>query len=466
MTAVPRPATARPRSPLPRILAAALFAGSALLPVATAAADEPPRFLIESIAVEGARRPASADIVRSEARLAAGREYSEPELYEAVYRVRRLPFVLAADLSLRKGSERGAYLLVISIEETNAGFFAADVAALDIDPDLAFALGYSIRGSHATRETGTAGFRLLLGPRGVFFGAVHDEEVQAGYTHYGLFGGRGSASFAVSYSGNLCCELGEILPLGLDPTFASWSLGERRRMNLAVDYPLGGNHALRAAATELRAETSLRVQVLDPSIAQDFADADLTRREIELKWVYDSRDDPLFPSHGTALSAGLELSESSVPVRDAAAPPQVPAPLPAVRSDGRMVALAAAGTRSWAITSRQSFSAGARLAVGRSEVKRRVAGGPDGTPLDLDTREASVEARHSWSLWSAARTRDAGDLRLETTAAYGYEATTPGLRLAGNPVRRLSAGTAVVFRNGWGIFRLGFTYLDLGGNPR
>jgi hypothetical protein len=374
--------------------------------------------------------------------------------------------VLEADHALRRGIRRGAYVLAIRVTETNAGFFAADVALLNIDPELAYALGYSLRGSHSTRESGTAGFRLFLGPRGVLFGAVRDQDLQAGYTRYGLFGGRGSASLALSYGPNTCCSRGEILPLGLDPSFASWSLGERRRASFAADLPLSGNYALRLAATELRARTGLRLQVLDDPFrsATSFADEAFIRRDVELKWIFDDRDDPLFPSRGSALSAGPELAESSTPERRPGTSGAFPVPPADVRSHARMAALAAAGTRSWPLTPRQAFSVGGRIALGRSEVKGlATAGGLDEGARDLGTREASVEVRHSWSLWGPERTRRAGDLRLETSASYGYESTWPSLSFAGNPVRRLAMGSSVVFRNGWGIFRLGFTYLDLRG---
>lgn len=466
MNPLSRPAVPRPRAyrTLP-LAAAALLAALLALPSRVAAAEESPLFLIETIVLEGTSRPSSAEIIRSEMRLAEGSEYSEGELRAAIYRVRRLPFVLEADLSLRRGSERGKYALAVAVEETNAGFFAASLEALRIDLDLERALGYSLRTNFPTRDSATAGFRLFLGPRGVLFGAAHEEEFQAGYTHYGMFGGNGSASLAISYSPAECCSPGEVLPLGLDPSFSSWSLGRRRRANLVVDYPLGGDQALRLAATDLRAETSSRIQVLsslnDPTIG--FTDEDLTRSDVELKWIYDTRDEPLFPSQGSVVSGGLEVSKADLPLRVSGTSDEGPAD---ARSSSRMAALAVAGARTWSLAPRHAVSLGGRMAAGRSDAGKTVSGDTIVTSRDLHTRDASIEARHSWSLWGEKLTREAGDLRLETTAAAGYEAISPDLGVRGTPVHRRSLGIALVFRNAWGIFRLGLTYLDIRGDPR
>ena len=64
------------------------------------ALEEPARFLIERITVEGPKE-AAANIVRAETLLREGGTYTEAELRQAIYRVQRLPFVLDASFSLR-----------------------------------------------------------------------------------------------------------------------------------------------------------------------------------------------------------------------------------------------------------------------------------------------------------------------------------------------------------------------------
>jgi hypothetical protein len=98
------------------------FLSLALLVLAAlpaAAQEEPPpetaRFLIETISVEGPKE-AAANIVKAETLLRPGETYTETQLRLAIYRVHRLPFVLDANFALRKGSRRGAYELVISVQ--------------------------------------------------------------------------------------------------------------------------------------------------------------------------------------------------------------------------------------------------------------------------------------------------------------------------------------------------------------
>jgi hypothetical protein len=97
--------------------------------------------------------------------------------------------------------------------------------------------------------------------------------------------------------------------------------------------------------------------------------------------------------------------------------------------------------------------------VGRSRIENLVTDGRIvRRPLDLDSLETSVEARYSASLWGFERTRDQGDLRAEAFVRAGYETTSPSF---GGPLTQLSAGPSVAFRNGWGVFRIAFTYLDI-----
>ena len=73
-----------------------------------------PNFFIEKIEVR-------------ETRLREGEEYSEAELRDASARLMRLPFLLSAEFSLEKGSERGRYVLVVTINETKPFFYALDL---------------------------------------------------------------------------------------------------------------------------------------------------------------------------------------------------------------------------------------------------------------------------------------------------------------------------------------------------
>jgi outer membrane protein assembly factor BamA len=90
---------------LPFLLAVLLVFGASVVR-ADEPSSEPTRFLIEKITVEGPKA-AAANIVRTESLLREGGSYSEEQLRQAIYRIHRLPFVLDARFSLRKGSRRG-----------------------------------------------------------------------------------------------------------------------------------------------------------------------------------------------------------------------------------------------------------------------------------------------------------------------------------------------------------------------
>src|SRR5215207_3311596 len=94
--------------------------------------QEPARFLIETVTVEGPKQ-APANIVRAETLLRAGETYTEDQLRQAVYRVHRLPFVLDASFSLRKGSQRGAYELVIEVQPARWFFYDHSIRAFAFD---------------------------------------------------------------------------------------------------------------------------------------------------------------------------------------------------------------------------------------------------------------------------------------------------------------------------------------------
>ena len=135
------------------------LAGASMLACAfpAAAQEEPPpeavepsaeiaRFLIETITVETDRK-ASVGIIESETLLKEGETYTEDDLRQAVARVHRLPFVLGADFSLRKGSERGAYELVIQTYTVRWFFYDRRVQISRFDE--AFALGGLLGGIYA-----------------------------------------------------------------------------------------------------------------------------------------------------------------------------------------------------------------------------------------------------------------------------------------------------------------------------
>lgn len=236
-----------------------------ILFAAPLAAEEAPVFLLERIDVRNLRR-VSGDIIESETRLREGRTYTERELREARDRVSRLPFVLDAQFSLEKGSVRDAYVLVVNVVETLPFFYLLDLTLL-----------HEQGGNVATPpdNSSAAGFRWFVGRRGVVHvGAfVRDDDrpftddfasLEAGYTHYDLFGTRAFASVSLKHS-----------------------VGDTVSPELVVGVPLTARQTLTASYSTLEQRN------VYPR----------SERIVSLRWSYNTANDPFFPTDGTVLTA-------------------------------------------------------------------------------------------------------------------------------------------------------------------
>lgn len=383
---------------------------------AGAQTPDPPRFLLESVVVEGVQRDAVREIVAAESLLQPGREYSEQELREAVYRIKRLPFVMDAAFSLRKGGERGSYQLVITVEETRLFFYSANVGSVYDGDDLRVAPGEDRIdwGGGAT-----VGGRWFVGSQGMVFGSVQGFDTvgpasaQVGYTRYNLFGRGGFASAALAT--DVSNENDGELYLG------SFSLG----------VPVVGNHSLRADLNWYRSTDDFGGQ----SYQSD-------SRNLELSWIYDTTDDPLFPTSGTRLTARTGYFESEQ---------RSEGPFFSGRSSGDGYDLGISGRRHWALTNRQSVSAELSGAWGESDVF-----GSEGRG---ESWQSAVKLGHSMDLWGFEKTERIGDFRWEnslevTSSDFDYGSFG---RVAATDAR-LTTGLA--FRNAWGVLRLSFSYVD------
>ncbi|MCP4663395.1 MAG: hypothetical protein GY856_49020 [bacterium] len=430
---------------------------------AAAAQDEPPRFLIETIAVEGTRR-ASPETIAAVSLLEPGHSYSEVELREAVYRIVRLPFILAADLALRRGSERGKFELLVTVEETRRFFFGGDLTYTRFGQSLAFEGFSSSRNSLSTSHL--AGMRFFVGQNGVLFAALGEDEagIQVGYNHYNLF--RRHIFFSLGYTATRACCTVTVSPLGLDPTASSWGRGDHsNRLGLTLGFPLRGNQSLRFNASFDEAKAGHRRDFIgsEDRFSPFFDHRDFSDRDLELAWIDDSTDDPVLPRVGMALTAAVDYRTLDAAmtrtdyVGDGLIPVQTP--LPVMRT--RLLRATFSGDRYWPLTGRQSLAAGMRIAVGRSQVRN--AAFRDGLVRReaLDVREGSVTVRHALSLLDGPRTRRWGELRWEQIVKYGYEGTSSDLALADNSIASLRVSSVLVFRNSWGVFRIGLSYLDV-----
>jgi hypothetical protein len=418
----------------------ALLLGAALLLAAVPGfAQEPPTdpavFLIETLTVEGARETI-ARIVAAETLLDEGETYTEADLRQAIARVHRLPFVVDADFSLRKGSTRGAYELVIRVEPARWFFFDRQVQVVwtDVSPRTG-------RSNPELETRGVVGARAYLGRSGVLFGStgVQDDldsgATQIGYTRYDLFG-RGVVANLFLAADSSCCSVVDdrvILDSSADR--------EQLRYGLNLALPLSRFHALQLDWTERQDDLRLT------DAAGQGPVVDLGGRDVAFRWVRDTSDDPLLPRHGAVLSAGLEYENGAGFVLG-----ETPSPAAVVGFE-RNVAFVTA-TRHWPLTTRQSISTGIRVAYEVIDRKRQ------GVLQPLrDDLSGAVSARHLVRLWTLREPGSLGDIYLDSSATWGRDSSSPDSAFLPREVDRLELSTALVYRSQWGRLRFNFSYL-------
>jgi outer membrane protein assembly factor BamA len=257
-------------------------------------AAEPARFPVESIEVTGGGARIQS-IVIAQSLLREGQTYSEAELADAVSRIRRLPFVRAVSFSMAKGSERGLYRLVIAVDPMMSLFFDAAARSVTSDNQTPRTLNYG---------TLTVGGRVPVGSSGMAHASVTGADE---FDH--LFGGEGrrvQPTFAVGYS---------LYRIGSRAIFADVTLAGRRGQsegipggsfrfgtetsaNVVVGVPIHGSQSIRAEWSNYRSPITFE----SPSGDQH---ATTGQNSVQLFWLRDTTDDPLYPLHGSLLRGGV-----------------------------------------------------------------------------------------------------------------------------------------------------------------
>lgn len=434
-------------------------------------APAPPRFEIETITVEGAEK-ISPDIVVSESHLEPGGSYTEGELQDGRYRIVRLPFVLDAEFSLRKGTRRGLYELVIVVKDTRRWFFGVDLELIRWARPISFSSLDT--DDFSVASAGLSGRRFSAGRHGVFFIAAGGEDgsVQLGYTQYNLLDR--SILLGLSLAVTDCapeepsednrggsCRT-DLYELGLDPTFSSWSAdGHSAGVRLDLGVPVRGNQSVRFAGSFRSVSSGFRRQTYDPDPFGFFDFDNLEELRANLSWVYNSTDEPVFPTTGTVLEAGLNYSALTTDLQSVTLQGRRPDIRAAM--DSRELGLQITSNRYWPILRDQTLSAELRLFLGRSDIENAPTEGRQLLSGDLDVFRGSLTAGYARFL---KRTRAGSrwrDVRWESDVELLYRGTSPDLGQTENPVSGYRLGTGIALRNTWGLFRFKLSYLDLEG---
>jgi hypothetical protein len=318
---------------------------------------------------------------------------------------------------LKKGSERGRYELVVTVEETRPLFADVEVRSDAGERPIGESFPEVSRRFDLANDA-ALGVREFLGSEGLVFASVGSANglVQAGYTRYDLFGPGSFASFALAYDPN-------------NRVFTP---------SLSAGVPLTVNQSLRATVSWQKS-----------AFKSGGSREDSIQRSGELDWLYNTTDDPLFPTRGNQVEAALSYQRlhSVIKLTDLGLAP--------FRLDDRVWGLFLTGRHYRPLTARQSLSFG--LAAGAFQFAEE-----EPTPFRAGTHayQASASVGHTLDLWQGERARRWGDLRLETTAVYGgaYSETPKILGLDDRPVYQLDLRESLVFRNPWAIVRLSLRY--------
>ncbi len=454
---------------LRRMVAALWLVASAL--AAQESAEAPTSFLIETITVENAEK-ISPRIVVAESLLRENESYTEAELRDAVHRIVRLPFILDADFSLRRGTERGRYELVISVDETRRWFFGFDATTTFWENPI------SINGLTTNDQTqssvGLVGRRWSVGREGLLFLALGGNygTLTLGYQHFDLFDR--NVFLSITASGSECGteskspdDLGddgcrtELLDLGLDPTLSTWSFnGDGHRAEVIVGVPLAGNQSIRALVSRREIDGGLRGPAFAPRPDRFLAFSDFRETGINLSWVYNSVDDPVFPTAGTSVEAGVDYRRlgASLLGFDLAGPDTSSE----TRND--RLGLLFVGTRYRPLTPRHTAWLSVRAFAGRSDIRGLLT--EDFRVLEdrLDVLQARVTLGHAFLVLRSHKGGKARELRWESSLAALHARTTPDFGSPNNPAEGFQVKSGIAYRNRWGVFRFNLAYFDLGAN--
>ena len=262
----------------------------------SAFAQEPTRYRLERVVVEGAR--IDEDIIRAETRLEEEKSYTEEDFRQGLYRVRRLPFVTDAVYRIEPGVTGGGTTLVIRILAETPVFYG-----------LAAGAAQSSDENSDTDTFGSAllGGRWLMDNLGVLEGAVQKTKDEDGFTAglaYRAYNIYGTGAYATVAAG----ERFKAEPFRYDPSAA-----------LSIGYPLTQKQTLTASYSRAKVRLPSTVDVEgdddDTDVDDDEAEDDnvtITQRDrfefAELRWWYETIDDPIFTTRGVQLSAGPRWS--------------------------------------------------------------------------------------------------------------------------------------------------------------
>lgn len=397
------------------------------------------RYRLERIVVEGSS--ASEAIVRGESRLDEEVSYTEEDFRQAVYRVRRLPFVTDATYRIEPGVTAGGTTLIIRILQETPVFYRLDVDSNRLS-----------EGDTDNSGTFTLGGRFLFDELGVLEGTIGttDEREDEG------------SLLGITYRGYDIYGTGAFATISLGRRFGADVRDYEMEPSLTLGWPLSQKQTLTlsAASSKFGVETDFDVNGDDDDDDDDDTDRDdnvlLTDTDgiesAELRYWYESNDDPLFATRGLSFSIGPTWSRRELIDENYVA--DVPG------NESNIVPTETATTTYGLTLDAEAY----RILFGRNVGFLRLQG--DGGRIDPAETDPEAEDLYSDFRAGEARIGLAHDFhsydpkvlrrfRARLEASVGYRMT----EVEDVRVNEKVAGAALVLRHRWGLLRLRATYI-------
>jgi hypothetical protein len=393
--------------------------------------------LIETLQVEGTSRESVRRIVLSESRLAAGGRYTEQEIAGAARRIKRLPFILDARPTLRRGSAPGEYGLVFVIDEHASFSLGISGGHWSDSPEIMSTakarssverfLG-PLTQLHLSVDTGAGRQRTLVERSW----ALHSEgpslfaNVILGLTRHGVIGQASRLDIDLSVGRETCTANDFLDERHLCNSGTGWGLNSRLLVPLARDSSL----SLFAGYQAFRGTEPVR-PIYDKDEngwphtralqSEEEREVRTRRARFGLAWAHDTTDDPVAALRGTQIVAGLSVWRAS-----GASPSRIRGPLgdfddgAVVLRFRRLFPLSQGFTVSAVAVPVQLVSAAdssrwGEVGLGlrwvqaghRNRYRLSLESGVTGTPSGTRDRYPSLDAyySHHWTLYSSLRFR-------------------------------------------------------------
>lgn len=412
------------------VLVATLFAAAPIL------AQEAPRFFIERIEVRDHIR-VSPEVVIYESRLREGADYNETDLRDAAARLSRLPYLLGAEFALEKGTERGRFRLIITINETRSFFYRLDIVPI-LSNTPGVDVGPSTRLGGGDDTDAALGFRWFLGRHG----ALHIALIGRDETEFT----RGYSAFALGYT---------MYDLFGTKAFATVNLKHRPEQagitpQIVVGMPLSMNQTLTAEYDSYRLDYQLHNFDLVETSKE-------TQKLARLTWSYNTTNHPFVPTEGTLLTAGPLWVTRQQGAGVTVVMPDEPPLFTVVQVRTDTLALQGSALRYWEISDRNSVSFGAQAGIARVRQDER-GEFAENWNRSRNAMYGVVQGGFSRSLWSQERRALGGDSRLELTLRGRARANEFRESRFVTEHDSVQAAFSWVRHSSWGTLRVGAGY--------